>query len=87
MGEEKQPRLKEVGPTLFSRERSGGLLDKVTNIMKNLQLSQVKVQNRLENKLAFLRYVFTKVPLPKTAHAPALYYPPCQYGYRVYHSN
>jgi len=36
MREEQQPRLEEVSPTLLSRGRSGGPLDKVTKMMKNL---------------------------------------------------
>jgi len=62
-------------------------LDEVTKIMKDLQLSQVEGQKRFENELAFLRDVFTKVPLTATAHAPAPYYPPRQYGKREYPPN
>jgi len=76
MREGQQPRLEEVGPTFSSRGRSGGPLDEVTKIMKDLQLSQVEAQKRFENELAFLRDVFPKVPPPATAHASALYYPP-----------
>jgi len=76
MREGQQPRLEEVGPTLSSRGRSGGPVDEVTKMMKDLQLSQVEAQERFENELPFLRDVFTKVPPPVTAHAPAPYYPP-----------
>jgi len=62
-------------------------LDEVTNMMKDLQLSQVEAQKRFENELAFLRDVFTKVPPPAAAHAPALYYPPHQFGNRGYLPN
>jgi len=72
MREGQQPRLEEVGPTLSRRGRSGGLLDEVTKMIKDLQLSQVEAQKRFDNELAFLRDVFTKVPPPATAHAPAL---------------
>jgi len=75
--------LEEVSPTLSSRGRSGGPLDKVTNMMKDLQLRQVEAQKRFENELGFLRDVFTKVPPPATAHAPAPYYPQRQYGNRM----
>jgi len=87
MREEQLPRLEEVGTTLLSRGRSGGPLDQVTKLMKDLQLSQVEAQKRFENELVFLRDVFTKVPPPTTAHAPALYYPPRQYGNRQYQPN
>jgi len=76
MREGQQPRLEEVSPTLLSRGRSGGPLVEVTKMMKNLQLSQVEAQKTFENELAFLRDVFTKVPPPTSAHAPATYYPP-----------
>jgi len=46
MKEEQQPRLEEVGPTLLSRGRSGGPLEEVTKMMKDLQLSQVEAQKR-----------------------------------------
>jgi len=84
MREGRQPRLAEVGPTLPSRGRSGGPLDKVTKMMKDLQLSQIEAQKRFENELAFLRDVFTKVTSPATAYAPAPYYSPYQYGNRDY---
>jgi len=87
MREEQQPRLEEVSPTLLSRGRSGGPLDEVTKMMKDLQLSQVEAQKRFENELAFLRDVFTKVSPSATAHAPAPYYPPCQYRNREYPRN
>jgi len=87
MREEEQPRLEEVGPTLLSRGRLGGLLDEVKKMMKDLQLTQVEGQKRFENEQVFLRDVFTKVPPPATAHAPAPYYPPRQYGNREYPPN
>jgi len=76
MREEQQPRLEEISSTLLSRGRMDGPLDKVTKMMKDLQISQVEAQKRFENELAFLRDVFTKVPLPITIHTPAPYYPP-----------
>ena len=64
-------------------------LDSVTQLMKELRLSQAEAQKRQEEQIVFMRDVFTKsvssmpqTPLQPWTNAP--YYSPNQYGNREY---
>ena len=64
-------------------------LDSVTQLMKELRLSQAEAQKRLEGLMVFMRDVFTKsvssmpqIPIQPWTNAP--YYSPNQCGNREY---
>ena len=56
-------------------------LDSVTQLMKELRLSQVEAQKRLDEQMLFMRDVFTK---SVAAIAQPMYVAPNQYGNQEY---
>ena len=75
---------KPTEPTRLPRKGKAEDLDNVTELMRKLKLSQLEAQRKVEEKLSFMRDVFTKMtPAPAPA-APAPYYSPNQYGNRDY---
>jgi hypothetical protein len=73
---------KSAEPIRLPRKGKAEELDSVTELMRELKLSQLEAQRKVDEQLSFMRDVFTKMaPAPS---APAPYYSPNQYGNREY---
>ena len=69
-------------PLVHTKGRKIEELEDVMQLMKELKLSQMDAQQRMDDQISFMRDIFTKTsPLPV---APTPYYSPNQYGNREY---
>jgi len=74
----REERKQKLETAKSSNKNMPETLDEVTQMMKDLQLSQLEAQRKLDEELAFLRDAFTKSPRQNP------YYSPRQYGNRDY---